>query len=183
MKSENTSVFYQSKKEKATLLLVLTVLLLVFIVLSVLTITMFLSFFDGKTITDKKSIFFLIFMSIILLSPVVISIYLLLMIYNQFKQNKVICTINNNNIYVSDYATWIRKPTTILANTKIPLSDIKSVETKKVLFKTIIKLNFTLDKYNMLKGKINSSLNRISAKDKEFFKSRIEAILNYNQNI
>ncbi|WBU90846.1 hypothetical protein [Cellulophaga omnivescoria] len=183
MKSENASVFYQSKKEKVIRILVFTILLLFFIGLSTLSLTMFMSFFDGKTITDIKSIFFLIFMSIILLSPVVISIYLLLMIYNQFKQNKVICTINNNNIYVSDYAIWIRKPTTILANTKIPLSDIKSVETKKVLFKTIIKLNFTLDKYNMLKGKINSSLNRISAKDKEFFKSRIEALLNYNQNI
>ncbi|PKB42458.1 hypothetical protein AX016_0625 [Cellulophaga sp. RHA19] len=183
MKSENASVFYQSKKEKAILILVLTVLLLIFIGLSTLSVTMFLSFFDGKTITDAKSIFFLVFMSVILLSPVIISIYLVLMIYNQFKQNKIICTINNNNVYFTDYTIWIRKTTTILNKKTIPISDIKSVETKKVLFITIIKLNFTLDKYKMLKGGINSSLNRISDKDKELFKNKVETIHNNNQNL
>ncbi|WP_349664813.1 hypothetical protein IZU89_07830 [Cellulophaga lytica] len=106
---ENKTIFYQSKKEKVIRILVFTILLLFFIGLSILSLTMFMSFFDGKTITDIKSIFFLIFMSIILLSPVVISIYLLLLIYNQFKQSKVICEIDTNTIYVFDYTIWIKK--------------------------------------------------------------------------
>lgn len=179
---ENKTIFYQSKKEKVIRILVFTILLLFFIGLSILSLTMFMSFFDGKTITDIKSIFFLIFMSIILLSPVVISIYLLLLIYNQFKQSKVICEIDANTIYVSDYTIWIKKTRTILKKTTIPIADIKSVETKKVLFETIIKLDFTLNKYNTLKGGINSTLNRISAKDRAFFKNKVEAMHN-NKNI
>ena len=174
---ENKTIFYQSKKEKVIQILVFTILLLFFIGLSILSLIMFMSFFDGKTITDIKSIFFLIFMSIILLSPVVISIYLLLLIYNQLKQSKVICKIDtNNNIYFSDYSIWIRKTRIISEKTTIPITDIKSVKTKKVLFETVLKLEFTLNKYNTLKGGINSSLNRISAKDKESLVSKIEAI-------
>lgn len=182
MKSENKSIFYQSRKEKVILTIVFTILLLFFIGLSKLSVMIFLSFFNGRAIADIKSILFLIFISVILLSPILISIYLLLMIYIQFKQRKVICEINNNNLHLSEYTIWIRKPRTILKKTTIPIADIKSVETKKVLFETIIKLDFTLNKYNTLKGGINSTLNRISAKDKVFFKNKIEAIHN-NKNI
>lgn len=178
MKSENKAIFYESKKEKVIRIFVFTILLLFFIGLSILSLTMFMSFFDGKTITDIKSIFFLIFMSIILLSPLVISIYLVIGIYSQFKRTKVICEIDNNNIYISDYSIWIRKTRIISEKTTIPITDIKSIETKKVLFETVLKLEFTLNKYNTLKGGINSSLNRISAKDKESLVSKIEAIHN-----
>ena len=183
MKSENKAIFYQSKKEKITRVLVLSIFLLFFIGISIGTVTVLLSLFNSRTIADITSIIFLIFMSVLLLSPVVMSIYLLLMIYNQFKQDEVICEIDPNNIYVSEYAIWIRKTRTILKKTTIPIADIESVKTKKFLFETILTLEFTLEKYNTLKGRINSSLNRISATDKESLISKIKAIQSNNSNI
>ncbi len=179
MNPKEKIIFYQSKRLLIGNAIVLMILLLFFMAVSSISLMILIDLFDNGFKFGK------LLVSIPLLVPMILCIYLTIGIYSLLftPEHHIVCKIENNKLHIFEYGITIPKYgyRKILDETFIPISDIKSVQIKNTFLGNVLKLDFNFEKHNIHKRQINQALNRISNKDKERLKNEVESV-NYNRN-